>query len=454
MENANISVLGVDCIMKKTYRMHRGLIACLFITILIIFWILFSKIYPAITLKVSETLNLQLPHVNANIFLAIAGLIVAIMFIRWSIRNKLWFGLFFAVHYYLMIRRIRKHIKEAKFEEESNIDKRFINLPKIKIVFDSRKTRKSGKVCIKNSVKLDRKLEDIRLDSALNNYVIERRYLSNDRNWYMYEFYSLDSQKQKEIKSKDDLIEWANKTADDYALRLDERTTVPFYHLGLAGQTGAGKSLFIQMIVEQVLSKKVNHELFIIDPKRTDVYQMAKRTIGDERTADKTTAIELIKQFHERMKKRQNELQDYFISNRNKTYSDAGLPALILLIDEFGALRESWKSLTKAERDEIDSILSDVAFMGRQLGCILWVATQQMNAQTIPTAIREQLVLKAVLGDSDEQTYRTLFASNVNVPPVNFSAGQGIYSFPGLARVDTPRLLSIPYCSFLKGDNN
>lgn len=29
---------------------------------------------------------------------------------------------------------------------------------------------------------------------------------------------------------------------------------------------------------------------------------MAKRTVGDERTADKTNAIELINQFHERMK--------------------------------------------------------------------------------------------------------------------------------------------------------
>ena len=289
----------------------------------------------------------------------------------------------------------------------------------------------------------------MRIDSALNGYVCERQYLSRDRNCYVYEFYAVNSQKQPEIKSANDLIEWSNKTADDYALRLDERATVPFHHMGLVGQTGSGKSFFIQMLVEQVLSKKANHELFIIDPKRTDVYQMAKHSVGDERTADKTNAINLIKQFHERMKERQDELQDYFISNRNKTYKDAGLPALILLIDEFGALRESWKTLAKKERDEVDTILSDVAFMGRQLGCILWVATQQMNAQTMPTAIREQLVLKIALGDSDEQTYRTLFSSGVDIPPVQFTAGQGIYSYPGLASADKPRLLTVPYCSFL-----
>ncbi|UUI40194.1 helicase HerA domain-containing protein [Oceanobacillus oncorhynchi] len=432
--------------MKKTYRMQRGFISFLIIGLFLVLWFFFYKLYPLI---VEQITILQLPHVESHIFLVPVGLMVIGLFVAWSFRNKLWFGPLFSVHYYSMIKQLRRHIKDARFEDEREFDNRLVRLPNIEIVFDDNRARKSGKVLIQNSIKFDKKLEDMRIDSALNGYVCERQYLSRDRNCYIFEIYAVDSQKQLEIKSANDLIEWSNKTADNYALRLDERATVPFHHLGLVGQTGSGKSFFIQMLVEQVLSKKVNHELFIIDPKRTDVYQMAKRTVGDERTADKTNAIDLIKQFHKRMKKRQDELQDYFLSNRNKTYKDAGLPALILLIDEFGALRESWKTLAKKERDEVDSILSDVAFMGRQLGCILWIATQQMNAQTMPTAIREQLVLKVALGDSDEQTYRTLFSSGVDIPPVEFTAGQGIYSYPGLASADNPRLLMVPFSSFL-----
>jgi len=432
--------------MKKTYRMQRGIISFVTIGLFLAIWIFFYTLYPLIAKQVTL---LQLPHVESHIFLVPAGLIAISLFIGWSFRNKLWFGPLFSIHYYSMIKRLRRHIKDARFENEREFDNRLVRLPNIKIVFDDNRTRKSGKAFIQNSIKFDKKLEDMRIDSALNGYVCERQYLSRDRNCYVFEIYAVDSQKQLEIQSANDLIEWSNETADNYALRLDERATVPFHHLGLVGQTGSGKSFFIQMLVEQVLSKSINHELFIIDPKRTDVYQMAKRTVGDLRTADKTNAIELIKQFHERMKERQDELQDYFITNRNKTYKDAGSPALILLIDEFGALRETWKTLEKKERDEVDSILSDVAFMGRQLGCILWIATQQMNAQTMPTAIREQLVLKVALGDSDEQTYRTLFSSSVDIPPVEFTAGQGIYSYPGLASADNPRLLTVPYCSFL-----
>ncbi|WP_207289787.1 FtsK/SpoIIIE domain-containing protein [Senegalia massiliensis] len=348
-----------------------------------------------------------------------------------------------------MVKRIRRHIKDARFEDEREFDNLTVKLPTIKIEFDDTTLRTTGKVYIKNSIKFDKKLEDMRIDSSLKGYISERKYLSKDRNWYIYEFYSINSQKQFEIKSKSDFIEWSNETSDDYSLRLDNRTTVPLHHMGLVGQTGSGKSFFIQILLEQLLSKNVKHELFVIDPKRTDVYQIAKHNIGSNQTADKSNAIELIKHFHEKMKSRQDELQDFFKSNPNKTYKDANLSALILLIDEFGALRESWKTLPKKERDEIDSILSDVAFMGRQLGCILWIATQQMNAQTMPTAIREQLVLKIALGDSDEQTYRTLFASGVDIPPVQFSAGQGVYSYPVVASVDNPKLLVVPYCSFL-----
>ncbi|TCI52066.1 DUF87 domain-containing protein [Exiguobacterium sp. SH5S13] len=432
--------------MKKTYRMQRGIISFSLMAFFLFLWLLFYQYYP---LLVKMITFIKLPNVEPNIFLVLSSLIAVSLFVGWSYRNKLWYGIPFALSHYSTIKRLRRQIKDARFEDEHEFNHHLVLLPKIKITFDDNQNRKSGKIFIQNSIEFDSKLEKMRIDSALSNFVSERQYLSKDRNWYVYEFYAVESNNQVEIKSVKELIDWSNKTSNDYSIRLDERTTVPLHHMGLVGQTGSGKSFFIQTLVEQILSKKVNHDLFVIDPKRTDVYQMAKRYLGSKQTADKTNALELIKRFYEQMRNRQNELEDYFVSNSNTTYKEAGLPALILLIDEFGALRESWKTLTKHERDEIDSILSDIAFMGRQLGCILWVATQQMNAQTVPTAIREQLVLKIALGESDEQTYRTLFSSGVNIPPVQFAPGQGVYSFPNMASIDKPRLLIVPFCSFL-----
>src|SRR5699024_12813807 len=103
------------------------------------------------------------------------------------------------------------------------------------------------------------------------------------------------------------------------------------------------------------------------------------------RTADKGKAIELIKAFYEQYKKRQNELSSYFESTSNKTYKDAGKPALILLIDEFGSLKESWRTLPKKERDEVESILSELTFEVRQLGYIVWFDTKHMDVNHVLT---------------------------------------------------------------------
>ncbi len=222
--------------------MQWGFLSFLFIGIFLFFvFFFFYRIYPLI---IEAVTIIQLPHIESSIFLAITGLMMANLFVCWSFRNKLWHGLPFALRYYSMIKRIRRHFKDARFEDEREFDNRLVVLPKIKIVFDDKRTRQSGKVYIQNSIKFDKKLEDMRIDSALKGYVSERQYLSQDRNWYAYEFYSIGSQNQLEIKSASDLIEWSNKTADDYAIRLDERATVPFHHLALVGQTGSGKSFF------------------------------------------------------------------------------------------------------------------------------------------------------------------------------------------------------------------
>src|SRR5690625_1127231 len=210
---------GNEMEMKKTYRMQRGIIAYTTLAILTVIWIFFLKIYPMLIEKVTL---FNLPPINSNLLLVPIVILVMSLFIGWSIRNKLWHGVPFALTYYNMIRRLRRHIKDARFEDEREYDNRLVRLPKIKIEFDCNRSRTTGKVLIKNSIKFDKKLENMRIDSALNDYVCERNYASNDKNWYKFEFYAVDSLKQTEFKIKDDYLAWIDETSDDYSLRLDE----------------------------------------------------------------------------------------------------------------------------------------------------------------------------------------------------------------------------------------
>src|SRR5699024_2384358 len=101
--------------MKKTYRMQRGFISFLIIGLFCVFWFFFYKLYPLIA---EPRTILHLAHIESHIFLIPVGLMVIGLFIGWSFRNKLWFGQLFSVYYYSMIKRLRRHIKDARFEDE------------------------------------------------------------------------------------------------------------------------------------------------------------------------------------------------------------------------------------------------------------------------------------------------------------------------------------------------
>src|SRR5699024_4604157 len=288
---------------------------------------------------------IDLPKVSGDFFLLVSLFVTIYLLIGWSIRNQIWKGISFSIEHYLIIKNLRKHLLQASFQEV-NINKRYVTLPQIKVKFnDSIKTH--GKIMIKNSIQFDKKLEDLRIDSAIKHYVCERQYLSADRNWYIYEFYSIKSQKQIEFSTKDDYLKWCDETCDNYSIRLDDRTTIPLHHAAFAGITGAGKTFFLQMLIDQLDNKSVKHELYVTDPKKADIYFKMKKGFVRHHVSDKGEAIALIKKFYHRMLKRQNELQSFFENNHNKIYKDAHLPALILLIDEFGGLKGSWNTLPK-----------------------------------------------------------------------------------------------------------
>src|SRR5699024_3358085 len=99
---------------------------------------------------------IQLPEIESNIFVVFVGLILMSLVLGWSFRNKLWDGLPFALRYYSITKRLRRQIKDARFEDEREFDSRLVRLPKIKIVFNDNRKRTTGKVEIQNSIQISR----------------------------------------------------------------------------------------------------------------------------------------------------------------------------------------------------------------------------------------------------------------------------------------------------------
>ncbi|WP_115595587.1 helicase HerA domain-containing protein [Anaerococcus octavius] len=431
-----------------TRRYIRGLTSSILILMNIFIFFVFREFYRGAYYQYNFHKYLRV--IRYNLFLVLSIIILFIIIVRWSLRNKLNNGFKYAITHYLLERKIRRELIDSKFyikRDNSSI----IYLPEIIISFDDVNNLDKGYIKIQNSIKFDKKLEDIRINAAIPGYKVTQQYMSNEGDYYIFTIFSHKNFEQIEFSNEEDYIHWSNEIEDDYSYRLSNNDTLPIHHMGIAAQTGGGKSFLVQSLIIQLKNKKIDHSIYVIDPKSADILSYGKRELGEGFYSDKDGAIELIEKFYNDMKQRQSDMQEFFDNHRNLDYKDNNMPAKILIIDEYGALRASWRLLDKKQRDKIESMLNEIVFMGRQIGFFLVLILQRFTADTVPKEITEQLVTRIVLGDSDDLTYRTLFSPSVNFNKLNLKPGMGYFSYPNIASTDNPSLFVSPFCRFLKG---
>ena len=80
------------------------------------------------------------------------------------------------------------------------------------------------------------------------------------------------------------------------------------------------------------------------------------------------------------------------------------------------------------------------------MGFFLWVVMQKSDSADIPTAIRDNLIWKVVLGSATNTTYLTCFEHAADLPKRKFGPGQGLYSYQGLTL--KPQITSFPTLKF------
>lgn len=432
----------------RTRRSVNGLMSVTLFFINLILFFTLKSFYNTTYNRYS--LDLYFPKINYYLFLYISIMPIMGLIIGWCIRNKIRYGVKYSLIHYRLERKIRRELIDSNFYFKRDNSK-IIELPIIKIIFNDVKNLDKGYIKIQNSIKFDKKLEDIRINAAIPGYKVTQQYMSNEGDYYIFTIFSHKNFEQIEFSNEEDYIHWSNEIEDDYSYRLSNNDTLPIHHMGIAAQTGGGKSFLVQSLIIQLKNKKIDHSIYVIDPKSADILSYGKRELGEGFYSDKDGAIELIEKFYNDMKQRQSDMQEFFDNHRNLDYKDNNMPAKILIIDEYGALRASWRLLDKKQRDKIESMLNEIVFMGRQIGFFLVLILQRFTADTVPKEITEQLVTRIVLGDSDDLTYRTLFSPSVNFNKLNLKPGMGYFSYPNIASTDNPSLFVSPFCRFLKG---
>lgn len=241
---------------------------------------------------------------------------------------------------------------------------------------------------------------------------VERLYIDNNT---IYERYG----EQSEILLNSEVI-WDVKRAP---------------HALIAGGTGGGKSTFVQYIMLEFLKKGA--EVYLLDPKRSDLFSF-KQFFPDGRVGSTPGQIaKIMREVNERMNKRYEENNSIFQGN----YLDYGLRPIVVFFDEMAAFMVEDKKIAT----EVQNYMKQIVMKGRQMGVFMILSTQKPDSDAIPTAVRDQLGLRVVVGQMQNSGLRMALGDfDEDLPSVEMGIGRGLYYVDGLGWT-APRPYTAPY---------
>lgn len=375
-----------------------------------------------------------------------ALLILLGMSLAWMVTNHLSKGIAYAKCHAKTMKQLERELFDAGYYVERTVfNKKCAVIPHIDIILSD--DLQCGQIRIRNSIKLDKRLEELPISSALpKEYILTKSYIADDCNDYIYEF-ELYHLEQLVFSSFEQLLQYETDIGE-YDIFLDSRHVVPIFHTLIIGQTGSGKSYCLYNFILQMLTKSTPYELYIADPKYSGLYVLGKKINQNCVASSVEEIINLLRIFQNRMEKRKQEFSKKLLLKLDSDFKDFDLTPICLIIDEYSSFRASLTRYDKKIRDFVDEVIGNVVREGRQLGCFCIIAQQQSNATNLPTEIRENIPFKIILGMAERQTYMTALGVYPDNAKRHFDRGQGILVYPQIATPENPAVTSVATLNF------
>lgn len=361
----------------------------------------------------------------------------------WLIRNKAHKGVRHTIYHYLTVLKLRMSFLDASYHNKRYyFNNEVADLPKIKLEFPDYLSQAT--LFIEN-ININKNIGDVNVSFALNNYIVDRSHLSNNENFYIFEIYDSNIDRQFKFSSFN-AFKNQSTAINDYTLFIDKSISISLYGTLLVGMTGSGKTYALYSLILQMLTKNVHYNINFADPKNSSLAVLGEKISKENTITDVEDIIELLQKFNELMKQRKSKIKEKLSTKLEGTYADFQYEPYIFIFDEFASFQTVLQTLEKKKRDEVMKLLSQVVLQGRQLGFFLWIVMQKSDATLLPTNLRENLPVKFVLGNAEKQTYTTAFGTGVDTPERNFELGQGVFTCPIVA--NTPKICHFSYLDF------
>ncbi|WP_281165530.1 FtsK/SpoIIIE domain-containing protein [Liquorilactobacillus sicerae] len=186
-------------------------------------------------------------------------------------------------------------------------------------------------------------------------------------------------------------------------------------HVLIGGGTGSGKSIFISFFLIELMKRHAT--TFICDPKNSDLGNLS-HYLDDHVAVTPNNIARVTRLAVEEMKKRYSIMNDSMNFKYGSNFVDHGFNPLWLIFDEMGAFQASATDKEgKKIVDETMANIKQIILLGRQAGCFILVAAQQMRAETLNSDLRDNLGLRIALGANSPDGYRMIF--NSHTPPTD-----------------------------------
>lgn len=274
-------------------------------------------------------------------------------------------------------------------------------------------------VGLKDGTKLVSKLEELdkNMEAALK-VPLNRKVITHDRVEYHF---LLSTPTRKKISSL---------TMNDSQLKIEiykgfEINLRNNYSMLLSGASGSGKSYFTYFFLTRFISQTLegkHAKLYIIDPKRSDLYKLA-RTAGlpeEMYGTSNSEAFQIVREYLAEMNRRM-ELYDQSLVF-DSVGIDIGLEPTLLIVEEYSSLIASFDNKQKKEFENMVAIIAQKA---RSLSMGLLLVMQQPRSDSLSTNIREQLSNSIFLGNPSREAAGMMFGTT-EIPTVT---GKGAGSF-------------------------
>lgn len=187
-------------------------------------------------------------------------------------------------------------------------------------------------------------------------------------------------------------------------------------HILISGGTGSGKSMFISFLLIEFLKQKST--TYLCDIKNSDLGGLSMY-LGEKYVATTPNSIaRVIRHAVDEMKSRYDYMNENFIYGSN--FETHGFKPVWILFDEIGAF-QSYGTDKKSKEliNEVMDGIKQIILLGRQAGCFILIAGQQINANNLSTELRDNFSLRVSLGFNSSEGLRMMLGSatpDVSIP--------------------------------------